>query len=330
MFLLCALFLFVPLFFAHAGVFSFLVSLFSSDHASTDSFNQNSQNIALLQAALNSDPNPSKGGGDITIVGDSALLPDAGPLGTILDITEDTSSTQISVYVVRDGDSLSQIAKMFKVSVNTIVWANDIERGDLIRPGETLIILPVTGIRYTVAKGDTLSSIAKKYGGDIDEIKRFNNIISDSELSVGSIVVVPDGVLATPVSTQKSYAAPLRNAGGPAYVGYYIKPVSGVRTQGLHGYNGVDLAAPYGTPVVASAGGNVIIARPSGWNGGYGTYAVVAHSNGTQTLYAHLGAIIVSQGTTVVQGQVLGYSGSSGRSTGPHLHFEVRGAKNPF
>jgi len=124
----------------------------------------------------------------------------------------------------------------------------------------------------------------------------------------------------------------VQSAGGPAYVGYYGHPIpSGARrTQGLHGYNGVDLGAPNGTPVVASAAGTVIISRQGGWNGGYGNYVVISHGNGTQTLYAHLSSNTVQTGDSVLQGQMIGYVGSTGRSTGAHLHIEVRGAKNPF
>ena len=105
---------------------------------------------------------------------------------------------------------------------------------------------------------------------------------------------------------------------------------SAVRTQGIHGYNAVDLAAPFGTPIVAAASGRVIVSRSGGWNGGYGTYVVIDHPDGTQTLYAHMSRVAVWQGAQVVAGQVIGYVGSTGRSTGPHVHFEVRGAVNPF
>lgn len=108
-------------------------------------------------------------------------------------------------------------------------------------------------------------------------------------------------------------------------------PIPGAtRSQGLHGYNGVDFAAPLGTPVYASDGGAVLVSRSSGWNGGYGLYVVIKHSNGTQTLYAHLSKTAVTAGSSVSQGQVVGYVGNTGRSTGNHLHFEVRGAQNPF
>jgi murein DD-endopeptidase MepM/ murein hydrolase activator NlpD len=98
----------------------------------------------------------------------------------------------------------------------------------------------------------------------------------------------------------------------------------------LHGFNAVDIGAPVGTPVVASARGEVILSKPLSWNGGYGSYIVIKHSNGTQTLYAHTSKNTVSAGEVVEKGQTIGHVGNSGKSTGYHLHFEVRGAKNPF
>ncbi|MCR4330496.1 MAG: peptidoglycan DD-metalloendopeptidase family protein [Patescibacteria group bacterium] len=286
--------------------------------------------MALLQAASNFDPNPAKGGGDITIVGGTALLPDAGPSGTLADIEDNsTTSDQISLYVVREGDSLSQIAKMFGVTTNTIIWANDIKRGSLVSEGQTLVILPISGIRHTVLKGDTLKGIVGKYKGDMDEVIGFNGLTEGEALAVGDVVVIPDGEIETPKTSTTKTA--VRGTNTPSYSGYYLRPVvGGTKTQGLHGYNGVDLAAPVGTPILASATGDVIISRSGGWNGGYGTYIVISHPNGTQTLYAHNSKNIVSEGAHVVQGQIIGYIGSTGKSTGSHLHFEVRGAKNPF
>jgi len=328
--------LLIPLSAANAGIFSFLGELFLGGHTEVFERELNSQNIALLQGAVNSDPNPSKGGGDITIVGDSALLPETGPIGTLADIDETSTqkSDRISVYVVREGDSLSQIAKMFGVDANTIRWANDIGRGDVIKEGQTLIILPVSGVRYTVEKGDTLASIIKELGGDMDEVINYNGLEDGATLAIGDVITIPGGEMQAPAQTTTStYTAPRRSS-GPNYDGYYIWPVDGGRiTQGIHGYNGVDVGAPYGTSVFAAAGGEVIISRYSSgnpWFGGYGNYIVVEHANGTQTLYSHLSNVIVKRGWNVVQGQVIGYIGSTGRSTGPHLHFEVRGAKNPL
>ena len=314
---------------AQAGFFTYVIDLLRGEEALFVSKTElNSQNVPLLQAALNHDPNPSKGGGGITIVADSALLPDAGPSGTLANIQEGLGSDQISVYVVREGDSLSQIAQMFNVSVNTIIWSNDIKRGSLITPGQTLAILPITGVKHTVAKGDTVASIVKKYKGNLEEVLRYNDLREGATLAVGTTVVVPDGKIETPVYS--SAGTVVRGSGGPSYSGYYLRPVAGVRTQGLHGYNGIDIGAPVGTPIVAAASGSVIISRNSGWNGGYGKYVVIKHDNGTQTLYSHMSNAIVPQGSFVQKGQVIGYVGSTGKSTGPHLHFEVRGAKNPF
>ena len=315
-----------------AGFFTFFANFFTSLGTSIEytEITLNSQNVPLLQAALNYDPNPSKGGGDITIIGGSALLPDAGPSGTLANIEDrPPSSDQISIYVVREGDSISQIAVMFNVSAGTIIWANDIKRGSLISPGQTLVILPISGVQHTVKKGDTIASIAKKYKGDIEEILQYNDFADDVILAIGDTVTVPGGEIPTPVYSNVSRI--VRGSGGPSYIGYYLKPILGARkTQGLHGYNGIDLGASFSTPILASASGNVIISRGTGWNGGYGKYIVIKHSNGTQTLYAHNARNIVYQGEYVVQGQVIGYVGTSGRSTGPHLHFEVRGARNPF
>lgn len=279
---------------------------------------------------MNVDPSAGRGGGDV-IVEDGALIPQEGPAGAGADVVNQKNST-ISIYVVRPGDTLSAIAEMFDVSVNTILWANDLPRASRIQVGQTLTILPVTGIKYTVKKGDTLASIAKRYGGDSSEIASYNGL--EGPLVAGIEIIIPDGealapAQSTPTRQSVSYAS---NAGSPTQVGYYLRPISGgIRSQGIHGYNGIDLAAPIGTPVVASAAGDVIIAKSSGWNGGYGQYVVIQHDNGSQTLYSHNSSVIVGVGEHVQQGQVIGYVGQSGKATGPHVHFEIRnGIRNPF
>ncbi|MFH1657150.1 MAG: M23 family metallopeptidase [bacterium] len=317
---------------AEAGLFSFISDLLTAEKEIKIEKIPNVQTAMLLQSTLSSNPSSGSGGGGITIVNQSALLADTGPMGSMADIEESTvNSDHISIYVVREGDSLSQIAKMFGVSVNTIIWSNDIDKGDLIKTGQTLVILPITGIRYTIQKGDTVASIAKKFNGDVDEILRYNDLSVDGALAVGNVVVIPDGELPHTQTSSSSYTTPARGTGGPNYVGYYLRPIEGgIKTQGLHGYNGVDLAAYCGAPIFAAASGDVIISRSYGWNGGYGNYIVIAHDNGTQTLYAHNSQNIVTAGWNVVRGQVIGYIGTTGKSTGCHVHFEVRGAKNPF
>lgn len=292
----------------------------------------NSQNVGLSSVlTANPSSNYSVGGGEITISG-GALLPDSGMNGTAADLSTGAESDQISVYVVRPGDSLSGIANMFNVSVNTIRWANDLSKNAVLPVGQTLLILPIDGIRHTVAKGETIAGLAKKYNGDVREIVQFNGLENETDLKVGQVLMIPGGEIPAPAgSDAKPVTAPVRGTSGPSYAGYYLRPISGgVRTQGLHGYNGVDLADRAGTEIFAAASGRVIVAKTSGWNGGYGNYVVISHPNGTQTLYAHLRSLAVTQGTSVERGQVIGYMGMTGKATGVHVHFEIRGAKNPF
>lgn len=289
--------------------------------------------ISVLSAPLNPISVAKAAPGE-TVISDNALVAESGPAGAVAATAHIAPSRdQISVYVVREGDTLSEIAGMFNVSINTIVWANDLGSARAIRPGQTLVILPVSGIERTVAKGDTLNSIAKKYGADAQEIADYNGLEVGTALAVGTTIIIPGGeipVVASPAASAKIVST-YRGGSGTALPGYFAPPVPGARlTQGLHGWNGVDLGAPSGTAVRAAAGGTVIVARAGGaWNGGYGNYVVVSHANGTQTLYSHLSTVAVRAGQVVEKTEVIGTVGSTGRSTGPHLHFEVRGAKNP-
>lgn len=325
----------------NAGFFSIINSLFEKPKSvSVTKAPVNAQTMALLQAAVNPDPNPAKGGGDITVVDGTALLSEDGPSGTELDVEQKTAAGHISLYVVRQGDSLASIAKLFGVSKNTIVWANDIANGT-IKVGQQLVILPISGVEHTVVKGDTIASVAKKYKGDAKEIAQFNDLDPTGPLAVGDTIIIPDGEASIKPTTSNTSKAqgkiaygknPWRkSASGPDYPGYYIRPIIGGRkTQGLHGFNGIDLASVSGANVLASAAGTVIVSKNYGYNGGYGSYIVIAHDNGTETLYAHLAKNLVFAGEQVVQGEVIGLEGATGDATGVHLHFEIRGAVNPF
>lgn len=294
---------------------------------------RNSQNALFLDAPLNPQSVSSTGGAEIKIVDSSALLADSNPSANDANKVE-ANGDNIRVYVVREGDSLSQIAEMFGVSTNTIVWANDIDHGSLITPGEKLIILPITGIKYIVQSGDTIAKIAKEHSGNVEEIKSYNNI-SSGLLSVGQEIIIPNGEINSPSPYTKTKYAATSGASKTRNVsdkGYYMRPIrGGVISQGLHGYNAIDFATSYGAPVLAAADGEVLISRDGGrWNGGYGNYIVIKHPNGTQTLYSHNSRNSVYAGQKVFKGEVIGYIGSTGHSTGPHVHFEVRGAVNPF
>ncbi len=336
--------LLAPLF-VSASVFSipdFLSSLTKETQAAGSK--QNSQTLSLLAPARNIDPTPAVGGGDITLVEGSALLSEDGPSGTTADVDNALpEATSISVYTVHKGDTLAGIAKMFNVTTNTIVWANNTS---VIHEGDQLVILPIAGVRYTIAKGDTMQSIAKKYKADANEIAQYNDIGTGDALAAGNIIIIPNGEV-PPTAAQVAATArskviksiakgtktePFLGGSGPALTGYFGWPVNGgVITQGLHGWNGVDIGAPTGTSIFTAAGGTVIVARSGGgWNGGYGNYVVVSHPNGTQTLYAHMSKVLTTVGSSVGKGDTIGKIGSTGASTGSHLHFEVRGAVNPF
>lgn len=309
-----------------AGLIGAINSIFLDDKDDQNIFSKGVQSMAILVPT--GAPNITHQAESSLIVDDNALVSQIGPMGFApITTSHKASSDQISIYVVRDGDTLSQIANMFDVSVNTIKWGNDLTSNTL-RKGQNLVILPVSGVKHVVSKGDTLASLVKKYKGDIEEIMAYNDLSKDSILVAGSVVIIPDGeIMMTPVNNIKVG----QNSGLKEYVGYYMRPiVGGKKTQGIHGYNGVDLAAPVGTPILAAASGEVIISRSGGWNGGYGNYVVIRHANGTQTLYSHNSKNKVSVGDSVEQGDVIGLVGSSGKATGAHVHFEIRGAKNPF
>lgn len=287
---------------------------------------------AVLQNDTVSDNNTARGGGDI-FVSNGALLA-TGPAGEDEIATTRLTNGEISVYTVRPGDSLSQIAEMYSVTANTILWANDISDPATIQPGDTLVILPIVGVQHTITDGDTLQSITKKYEGDEEEILAYNQLDSAEELTVGEQIVIPGGRIESAPAKSSSVAAapqPVSQSGSVSSGNGFSHPAPGtVRTQGIHGYNAVDFGGSIGTPILAAAAGEVIVSKPSGWNGGYGTYIVIRHPNGTQTLYAHNNQNYVGVGEYVTAGQTIGTIGNSGRSTGPHVHFEVRGATNPF
>jgi murein DD-endopeptidase MepM/ murein hydrolase activator NlpD len=229
------------------------------------------------------------------------------------------------------------VAKLYEVSESTILSANNLKRGAKLNEGDILVILPISGVEYTVQKGDTIQTIAKKNKGDVSDILEFNDMDQSDKLSIGDKIFIPNGETAVesdkPIKNPSSSTAKdikfydsnsVKNLGG-----YYINPVPGYRkSQGIHDRNAVDLAIGIGTPIHAAASGRVSLAR-TGYNGGFGTLVIISHPNGTETLYAHMSRLSATTGEEVQQGDIIGYVGSTGHSTGPHLHFEVHGARNP-
>ena len=288
--------------------------------------------LALLEAAVNTDPNPQKGDAGLVLTEDSALMANSGPDGTVVDIEHGTVGGEISTYTVVAGDTFSEIASKNGISVNTVLWANNLTSKSTLKPGQTLVILPVTGIEHTVQKGETIASVAKKYGGSAEDIIAYNALESDT-LTVGDKIIIPDGEpAAAPVKAAVKISTTAKKSVSLPSVSGFSNPVpSGICTQGPHGNNGVDIGAHAGAPIYAAAAGTVIIAADNGgWNGGFGNYVVINHANGTQTLYAHMTSTATSVGASVGKGELIGYVGMTGKATGNHLHFEVHKAANPF
>ncbi len=258
------------------------------------------------------------------------------PNGPMVAGAQDTH-TDISVkprsetedYKVESGDTISSIADKKGISTDTIKWANDLT-GDSIKPGQILKILPVTGVAYTVKSGDTLESVAKKFSSEQQAIVDFpfNDVPDDFSLKAGQVLVVPDG---SPPQVAAPKPRPQYLAQGPGSAAFaapggaqFIWPTSGALTQYFSWYHpGDDIANRAAPGIVASDGGAVIVA---GWvdNTGYGNRVVIDHGNGYTSLYAHMSNIYVSVGQTVSRGQLIGQMGSTGRSTGTHLHLEIR------
>jgi len=316
--------------FAFISIFGFLnIHVSQASELTIKTSTENSQTLSLLA------PNftivvPDAIGGPIYInERNDILLANIGALAGDEAITIENTNG-VSLYIVRQGDTLSEVAELFDVSINTIKWENNI-KGNTLRVGQELRILPLTGISHTIAKGESFGKIAQMYDVEVEDITIFNNLDPKS-LKVGQKIIVPNGVKKEVVVTKKtkksgptSFFAGLKEVYAPSSKsGTYIRPISGrisspfgPRSLGYH--YGIDFAVPVGTPVVASASGTVV--RTS-CGSGYGTCLIIQHDD-TQTLYAHNSALLVSAGTQVKQGQMIAYSGNTGRSTGPHLHFEI-------
>jgi len=241
----------------------------------------------------------------------------------------------IITYIVQPGDTLCAIAKKFGISADTIMWASGRVEDcpDLLRVGQKLTILPIDGVYHTVKKGETLESIAKQYKVDVSAIIEceYNHLREPYELTVGQKLIVPGGKKPYRPRVVHVYTGPIPK-GAAKGTGHFVWPTTGVITQKFWArHKAIDIGNVAGTPIVASDSGYVV---KTGWSEyGYGKYVVIDHGNGFQTLYAHLSVILVEPGQSVAKGQKIGLMGSTGWSTGPHLHFEIRYhgvQRNPF
>ena len=237
--------------------------------------------------------------------------------------------SQVSEYVVQSGDTLSFIASDYGVSISSIIWSNNLKDVDSIQPGQTIKIPPISGVIHVVKKGDTVALLASKYNAKDDKIIEYNGLPQTGELQIGDEIIIPDGQIKAMYIASKTQSTSkfgyLPNLGD-----YFMQPTTGYNWGRIHGRNGVDVANSCGTPIYAAAGGLVAIADGVGYNGGFGKFIKLIHNNGTETLYAHANKLLISSGEQAKKGQIIALIGSTGRSTGCHLHFEVHGARNPL
>ncbi|MDY7039944.1 MAG: M23 family metallopeptidase [Chloroflexota bacterium] len=247
----------------------------------------------------------------------------------------DRARREVITYTVQSGDTVLAIAAKFGLQGETVVWSNASleDSPDFLMPGQILNILPVDGVYHTVQAKDTLESIAKKFKVDVQAIVEceYNYLTEPYELTVGQHLIIPGG--------EKPYVPRYISAWkGPVPddvergTGIFGWPASGYITQGYWSqHRAIDIGSPTGTPVYAADSGFVTFA---GWTElGYGRLIVIDHRNSFITYYAHLDACYVEAGDSVGKGTLIGALGNTGRSTGPHLHFEVRHKgvqRNPF
>lgn len=265
------------------------------------------------------------------LVASSATTQDLGVISssiTPVTLISEKPRDKVVDYTAKSGDTVSSIAKDFAVTEETILWENNLVSSSKLKEGQTLRILPVPGIAYKVKSGDTIFSVAKTYQANAQAIIDFpfNDIGDDFALKTGSTLIIPDGAppeKAKPAPTQYLAQGQKQDFGiadlGSSQFGW---PASGGITQYFSWYHpGIDIANLAGGPIHASDSGTIVHAS---WDSsGYGNMILVDHGNGYVTRYGHLSVIYVSVGQKVTKGEVLGMMGSTGRSTGTHLHFEI-------
>ena len=239
--------------------------------------------------------------------------------------SQDSSSEELELcyytYRVKKGDMIGFIADSFNITQDTIISVNNIHQSRLLQIGQYLKIPSMPGIIYTVRKdGETAESIAEKYEVSAEKCARVNSVAVSAKLPAGAAVFVPDAQLDWVTRQEINgdlFHKPIRARYWlSSYYGWRSSPFNGKRSY----HSGVDMACPTGTSVYAALGGTVTSA---GFNNVYGNYIIITHHSGYKTLYGHLSAILVTRGQYVDTNTRIGRVGSTGVSTGPHLHFTV-------
>jgi len=244
------------------------------------------------------------------------------------DATTDAAPQRVSMYLnyeVQPGDTVNSIAVDHGIGKDYIIWNNpDLSDPNRLSPGDQIIVPWMEGIIHSVRANETVSSIARKYDAEVDRILDFpaNNVPDPSALQTDKLIFVPGGRILPPTNSIR----PGTSAVPPAQSGDWYWPAPGIITSYFSSWHplGIDIGMVIGTPVVATQGGVVQFAGGDYY--GYGLHVIIQHDNGFESTYAHLNSFPegIASGTVVQQGQIIGYSGNTGRSTGPHLHFEIR------
>ncbi len=247
----------------------------------------------------------------------SPELGDPSDTGDGIDMPPLPLTLSVSTYVVRPGDALSSIAARHGVSLDALISMNGISDARRIQAGTRLRIPNISGIVHVVARGESVGSVAARYGVGATAILDANDLGS-SVIRPGQSLFIP-GARMSATELKKALGElvswPIRGALSSRF-GYRPNPFTGIRQF----HNAVDIVAPEGTPVKAAMDGRV---ADTGYNAIYGNYVILTHPEGYQTLYAHLSKVSVKRGAAVRQGAALGAVGTTGYSTGPHLHFSV-------
>ena len=272
---------------------------------------------------------------DVDTAIDLAKVEEAEAAADALAITENTNENleiTYQTYRVKSGDMIGFIADAFDVTQDTIISVNNIKQSRLIQPGQYLKIPSMPGIIYTVKKnGETPVTIAEKYKVNADKIASVNYLNNDSELKAGTSLFVPEAELDW--ATRQEINGDLFKK--PLHARYWLSSNYGWRDSPFNAgkrtfHVGIDMDVDSVTPIYAALDGTVTAV---GFNATYGNYVIITHHSGYKTLYGHMKSTACRKGNFVYTNTIIGYVGSTGMSTGPHLHFTVyKNGKtiNPF
>jgi len=308
-----------------------LRQLLASGHEKYSDIAATIQNRPWISDVSDEEPDVAYNG---TLINDMPINPNDTTTSNV--VSQPATNRQETVnYTVENGDTISSIANKFQISINTILWSNNLTAFSLIRPGDKLTILPVSGTVYTVKSGDTVGRIAMQFGVEENSIFQYNNIKSANGLVIGQTIIIPGGkkisdtvavVKATPITKINNAVAVIEKLVNPKQGTEsgtrLLWPTEGHRITQYYSWRhtAVDIANKVGTPLYAADSGTVEFA---GWSNGYGNNVVINHGNGMKTRYAHASKLFVKVGEKVTRGEQIAAMGSTGWSTGPHIHFEV-------